>query len=140
MEGVKKWVAALAGLTAMMVPGLAAPAPADPAPAPSTKAERPAWVPQAHGWAGLEESLTPAQVSAILAPLCGSPLIVRRTKDGRFETWNYDNGGDLLFVNGVLRYWTVPETERAAVAAVQSASHLAAGKTAPASAPAKSGA
>lgn len=122
--------------------GIAAPAPVEAAPEPvaSLAPKPPAWTPKAHGWAGLEESLTPAQTAAVLAPVCGSPLIVRRTKDGRFETWNYDHGGDLLFVNGALTYWTVPETERAAVAAVQSTSHLADGKTPPASSPPKSGA
>jgi hypothetical protein len=121
--------------------GIAAPAPAAPAPSTlSAATQAPAWTPKVHGWAGLEEALTPAQTAAVLGPVCGSPLIVRRTKDGRFETWNYDHGGDLLFVNGALTYWTVPETERAAVAAVQSTSHLAAEKSAPAETSPKSGA
>lgn len=82
------------------------------------------WQPKASGWSGLENALNTAQAAAVLGPTCGAPLIVNHSKDGRFETWNYDRGGDLLFVNGELTYWTVPEDQRAAVTAAEARTRL----------------
>jgi len=106
----------LALLALVAMPAAAAPAttstPSPAAPAPTTERAAPAWKPKAQGWAGLEEALTCEQALAVLKPKLGNPLIVNRTKGGRFEQWNYDNGGDLLFINGLLAYWTVPAADR----------------------------
>lgn len=61
-------------------------------------------------WGGLQPNLTPQQVAEILEPKLGHPLIVTKARGGAYETWNYDNGGSVSFVHGLLDYWTAPRT------------------------------
>jgi hypothetical protein len=108
-----KPVATLLALLALAaMPAAAAPTPSRVVPVPAAEQSAPVWKPKAQGWAGLEAALTCEQALAVLKPKLGNPLIVNRIKGGRFEQWNYDNGGDLLFINGLLAYWTVPAADR----------------------------
>lgn len=65
--------------------------------------------PKARSWERLEPAMTMAQAQAILEPVQGAPLIVTRSRDGRFEVWTYDRGGQLTFIRGTLQYWTVAQ-------------------------------
>lgn len=64
------------------------------------------------GWEGLTRSLTPTQAAATLEPKFGPPLMVTHSKDRRFETWNYDRGGYLLFIGGRLDSWSASRPEQ----------------------------
>lgn len=70
----------------------------------------------ASGWSGLERRISREQALAVLQPSMGSPLIVTRSRDRRFEVWTYDNGAHLIFVGGVLDYWAGPRTAAVAPA------------------------
>lgn len=62
------------------------------------------------GWTALERLITRDQARAILGPMIGAPLLVTHSRDRRFEVWTYDAGAYLLFVGGVLDYWSIPRT------------------------------
>lgn len=70
-------------------------------------------LPQKNGWGGLAREISREQALAILQPVEGSPLLVTRSRDGKFEVWNYDCGAYLLFVGGALDYWSTPQTDPA---------------------------
>ena len=74
------------------------------------------WTPRIFGWAGLQLNFTPQQVAAVLGPKLGPPVLVSKTKGGVYETWNYDNGGSVVFVRGALEYWSVPRLAKADLA------------------------
>lgn len=72
------------------------------------------WLPKVLGWDGLQPNLTPPQVAMVLEPKVGRPVIVTKARGGTYETWNYDHGGCVVFVHGLLDYWSVPNPPESA--------------------------
>lgn len=68
--------------------------------------------PVALGWDALRPNLTFRQAAVVLEPVAGPPLIATRSARGQYETWIYDDGGSLLFVQGHLNFWSVPRNVR----------------------------
>ncbi len=44
--------------------------------------------------------------------LVGAPLLRTRSRNGVFETWTYDFGGNVAFVGGCVSSWTPPRPAR----------------------------
>lgn len=61
-------------------------------------------------WPGLREGMDPKAAFECV----GKPLIENKVRGGLFVTWIYDDGGNILFEGGKLRYWQAPKSRRIA--------------------------
>ena len=65
-------------------------------------------------WSDLKAGLEPKAVMRFV----GEPLMESKVRGGLFVTWIYDEGGYILFENGVLRYWQAPRAKKMSQRAV----------------------
>ncbi len=63
-------------------------------------------------WRGVKEGLGPQAVINHV----GRPLIESRVRHGLLVTWTYDNGGYILFENGRVLYWQMPQAGQSPLA------------------------
>lgn len=59
-------------------------------------------------WRDLKEGLDPKAVEKFI----GAPLMQTKARGGLLVTWTYDNGGYVLFENGLVRYWQAPRPKK----------------------------